>query len=304
MKRVIYEYTDAEILKLLGRKERTIDFSPVEAFYNGQTVLITGGAGSIGRELIRQILELPVKKVYAVDFNEYGIFDLQRRICDKRLEPVLLNVLDPEIGSIWADILIHASAYKHCPLLEQFKSTAYRNNVEGFYNTLTTNEFDSVTLVSTDKAVRPTSYMGETKRMCEKSLLDGSLSHCYDSYSIVRFGNVLQSVGSVVPIFLEQLADGINLTVTDKKIKRFFMSKKEAVGLTLLATAMNGNNIYTLEMGEQIEVYKLASALIKDTGVDVDIDVVGLRPAEKMFEELSYGDVEPSRFSGINISKE
>ena len=304
MKKIIYEYTDGEILELLGRKERIIDFSSVNDFYKNKTILITGGAGSIGGELVRQVLELPVKAVYAVDFNEYGIFNLQRRISDKRLKAILLNVLDSEIGDIRADILVHASAYKHCPLLEQFKVVAYRNNVDGFYNVLAGSEFDSVTLVSTDKAVNPTSYMGETKRLCEKALIDGLLSHCYDDYSIVRFGNVLQSLGSVVPIFLEQLANGQNLTVTDKKIKRYFMSKKEAVGLILLATAMGDNKIYTLEMGEQVEIYKLAQALIRDTGADVGIDITGLRPAEKMYEELSYGNTEPSFVGGINISSE
>jgi FlaA1/EpsC-like NDP-sugar epimerase len=290
MERTIFEFTDAEILEVLGRKERALPIEKLKRMYLGKKVLVTGGAGSIGSELVDTLNQLGAV-VFLIDKDEHGVFRMRNKYPD--VGCILGDVLFDMHNLPVVDIIIHASAYKHAPMSEDYKKVYYRNNVEGFECVM---EFAykynlKVILVSSDKAINPTSAMGWSKKYCEEKNTSGHS---------VRFGNVLQSQGSVVPIFLEQLSRGENLTITDPKIKRYFMSKKEAVGLILESLEIGGRgDIFALDMGEQIKIVDLASALMKLTGVTVDIDFVGLRPTEKLEEQLYYKDCSKTLIDGI-----
>jgi len=290
MKKKVFQFEDFEILEALGRKERIVDWHRLHGLYDGKRIMVTGGAGSIGSELVKTLLKLDVKSVIAVDFNEYGIFKLMR--VDDRLKPVLFNLrFPPEFDNV--DIVIHASAYKHAPMSELFPFEYYSNNVDGFVNVrgFAKKCGAKFILVSTDKAINPSSVMGKTKKACEDA------NDCGHS---VRFGNVLQSIGSVVPTFLEQIQEGRKLTITHPEIKRYFMSKKEAVCLILESLEIGGiGDIFALDMGEQIKIVDLAKALFKLTGIDTGIEYIGLRPTEKLEEELYYKDCEKTSIEGI-----
>lgn len=271
------KFTDQQVLSLLGRKERKITLSNIN-----ERVLVTGGAGSIGSELTRKLISLNAE-VLVVDWHENGIFQLSQEL-GKQATYKIADAKSLAMKKILKDFkpntIIHASAYKHVPLMEENPLQAFNNNVGGVMNMIKLSKAENFVLVSTDKAVNPSSYMGMTKRLCELIVENaGGVS--------VRFGNVIQSNGSVVPTFLKQLSEGKNLTVTHKKIKRYFMTKNEAVSLILKTKEIGEQGgIYWLDMGELYSIYELAQKLIDKTKSNVGIEVIGLRKGEKMIEEL------------------
>jgi FlaA1/EpsC-like NDP-sugar epimerase len=275
--RSLKKFTDEDILGLLGRKERKIELKNIN-----ERVLVTGGAGSIGSELARKLISLNAE-VLIVDWYENGLFQISQEL-GKQATYKIADVKSPAMKKILKDFkpktIIHASAYKHVPLMQENPLEAFNNNVGGVMNMIKLSKAENFVLVSTDKAVNPSSYMGMTKRLCELIVENaGGIS--------VRFGNVIQSNGSVVNTWLKQIEDGKNLTVTHKKIRRYFMSKNEAVSLILKAKEIGEQgSIYWLDMGQLYSIYELAEKLIEKTKSDSGIEIVGLRKGEKMIEEL------------------
>ncbi len=303
---VVDKLRDVTMDELLGRDPIEINHSEVNAFIKGKTVLVTGGGGSIGSELCRQIASNSPKKLIIVDIYENNAYDIQQELLYKyssslNLETIIASVRDKErINNIMAEykpeIVIHAAAHKHVPLMENAPQEAVKNNVIGTYNTALAaknNNVDKFILISTDKAVNPTNIMGASKRMCE--MVIQSLNGGHTKFSAVRFGNVLGSNGSVIPLFRKQIEAGGPVTVTHPEIIRFFMTIPEAVQLVLLAsTKAEGGEIFVLNMGEPVKIADLAKRLIKMSGkvpdVDIKIEYTGLRPGEKLYEELMMSD--------------
>jgi len=288
------KYKDEEILKLIGRKQVNIEISELEKFYKDKVVLVTGGAGSIGSEVVRILLDLKIKKVIVLDWWENGMFYLKESIDSDKIVYIVGDVKTRKVGRILyqykPEVIIHAAAYKHCPLMQDNPMEAYNNNVWGTLNLMQEaikygcKNFISI---STDKAVNPSSIMGATKRLAE--MLLQKIRGGKTIFNAVRFGNVIQSNGSVVFTFLSQIEEGKDLTVTDKKITRYFMTKREAVELILLSgTIAKSGRIYLLDMGKPVKIFDLAKALIKDNNSKSKIIITGLRKGEKMFEELAY----------------
>ena len=300
----------AEIADLL-LKRLPVEFSgeKVKSFIRGKCVLVTGAGGSIGSELCRQLIALRPDKIVLFDIYENTTYELFREL---QTEYDLETELIIEIGSIrdtakvdktfskyHPSVVFHAAAHKHVPLMEANPEEAVLNNIFGTLNVAKCaqkNAAESFVLISTDKAVNPTSVMGATKRMCELLIQDldplGTTT-----FSAVRFGNVLGSHGSVLPLFLSQLRRGKNLTVTDKEITRYFMSISEAARLVIMAAAYaEGGEIFILDMGSPVRVYEMASNLLELCGYDqkeFPIQIMGLRPGEKLYEEL-FSDSEKS----------
>jgi len=300
--RVIYtQMREVKVDDLLARQPVRLDLERVRSLVGGRRVLVTGAAGSIGSELCRQLAARDPERLVLYDRHENGVFllemELRARFPQVRLEPVLGDVLLPDqldaiFGVHRPDIIFHAAAYKHVPIAERNVIEAVRNNVLGTRNVARAaiahgaREF---VLVSTDKAVRPTSVMGVTKRVAELLVQEPQGSGC--RFVAVRFGNVLGSSGSVVPLFREQIARGGPVTVTHADVTRYFMTIPEAAQLILeAATIGNGGEIFVLDMGEPVRIADLARQMIRLSGLepDEDIEVVftGLRPGEKMHEEL------------------
>ncbi len=294
---------DFNIEDLLFRPMVKPDMKDVEDFVNGKTVLVTGGAGSIGSELCRQVLSFGCKKLYIFDIHENGLFDLDAELKGKyggRYELRLGSIRDKNrIDSVLSeqhfDIVIHAAAHKHVPMMEINPVEAVKNNVFGTRNVIlscTENGVDRFVMISTDKAVHPKNIMGATKRVCEL------LVKAYDGVGgcdmcAVRFGNVLGSNGSVIPTFRRQIEAGGPVTVTHKDITRFFMTIPEAVSLVLCAgKRAKGGEIFVLNMEKPIRIYDLAVNMIRLSGLeperDIKIEFTGLRPGEKLYEELSF----------------
>jgi len=298
---------EVNVEDLLSRDVIDLDAPGIHEFIHGKRVMITGAGGSIGSELVRQIVTYDPAEVMLVDIYENGVYDLQmelnRRFGEEGAKPVLRTVL---IASVYnyermkqiftrfrPELVFHAAAYKHVPLMEDSAVEAVRTNVLGTYNIARLcHEYRvrKMVLVSSDKAVRPTNVMGATKRFAEMILQHwGSKSET--KYSAVRFGNVLGSNGSVVPLFKRQIESGGPVTVTDRNIIRYFMTIPEAVGLILQsATYANGGEVFILDMGEPVKIIDLAEKMIMLSGrrpyIDIDIKITGLRPGEKLFEEL------------------
>jgi len=287
---------------LLGRSPVRLDENQIQAKLRGRVVLVTGAAGSIGSELCRQIARYQPAALIGFEIAESGLFELEREI---RYAFPTLN-FRPEIGSIQnpprlgevfrqysPSAVYHAAAYKHVPLMETHAFEAIENNVFGTYNVALAaakHAVEDFVLVSSDKAVRPASVMGATKRLAELVVL--SFQGGRPKFVAVRFGNVLGSSGSVVPIFKRQIAEGRPVTVTHPEMRRFFMTIPEAVQLILQASSMGrGGEIFVLEMGEPVKIVDLARNLILLSGFrldeDIKIEFTGIRPGEKLFEELS-----------------
>ena len=272
------------------------------AWYSGKKVLITGGGGSIGSELARQIAKCNPERLVILDVYENGAYDIQQelrlRYGDQlNLRVEIANVCDREqidkiFGENTPDIVLHAAAHKHVPLMERNACEAVQNNVFGTLNVVEACEKHGVSrfiMISTDKAVNPTNVMGATKRMCE--MLVRSRTSTKTSFSATRFGNVLGSNGSVIPLFKRQIANGGPVTITDKRIIRYFMTIPEAAQLVLTSGALSDNGeLYVLDMGNPVKILDLAENMIRLSGMEpyVDIDIVetGLRPGEKLYEEL------------------
>ena len=298
-KRSIHDFA---IEDLLYRREiRVVDAQTLD-WYRGKTILITGGGGSIGSELARQIAKAEPGRLILLDVYENGVYDVQQELRMQygdalNLTVEIANVCDVEhVRRIFnhhkPDIVLHAAAHKHVPLMERNVCEAVKNNVFGTLNVVEACESSGVKrfiMISTDKAVNPTNVMGATKRMCEMIVL--SRTGKVTSFSATRFGNVLGSNGSVIPLFKRQIQRGGPITITDKRITRYFMTIPEASQLVMISGAMASNGeLYVLDMGEPIRILELAEDMIRLSGMepyrDIDIVEVGLRPGEKLYEEL------------------
>ena len=291
---------------LLGRDEIEINTREISGFIEGKTVFVTGGGGSIGSELINQIAKYNPEKIVNVEINENSSYLMELEL--KRKYPYLeykteiasvrdLDKLENLFNKHKPNILFHAAAHKHVPLMENNPEEAIKNNIFGTKNVAECclkYKLESVVLISTDKAVNPTNIMGTTKRVCEMIFQKYSEKSSSTKFMAVRFGNVLGSNGSVIPIFSKLIEEGKNLTLTHKDIIRYFMTIPEAAQLVIEAGALGkGGEIFILDMGEPVKIYDLARNMIKLSGSSVGIDIVGLRPGEKLFEELLY-DVDSS----------
>ena len=272
------------------------------AYYNGKTVLVTGGGGSIGSEICRQLAKCSPKRLIIFDIYENNAYEIQQELIRAYGGALDLCV---EIGSVRdrerldcifanyrPNIVFHAAAHKHVPLMEQSGCEAIKNNVFGTYNTADMAEkygVEKFILISTDKAVNPTNIMGASKRLCEMVIQCRNDSKT--SFAAVRFGNVLGSNGSVIPLFKRQIASGGPITITDKRIIRYFMTIPEASQLVMQAGAMaKKGELFVLDMGKPVKIYDLAKNMIRLSGfepeVDIKIEEIGLRPGEKLYEEL------------------
>ena len=298
-KRTLREF---QIEDLLFRKQLKINNRRSLDFYRNKTVLVTGGGGSIGSELCRQIAKLGPKKLIIVDIYENNAYDIQQELLriygDKlNLDVFIASVRDEKrIDTIFdkcrPNVVFHAAAHKHVPLMENSPAEAIKNNVLGTYNVANAAEkygVEKFILVSTDKAVNPTNIMGASKRMCE--MIIQCRQDSKTSFAAVRFGNVLGSNGSVIPLFRKQIANGGPITITDKRIIRYFMTIPEASQLVLQAGSMaKSGELFVLDMGKPVKIYDLAVNMIKLSGLvpeeDIKIVEVGLRPGEKLYEEL------------------
>jgi FlaA1/EpsC-like NDP-sugar epimerase len=288
---------------LLGGEILKSDQKGISDFTEGKTVMVTGAAGSIGSELCRQLASYGVKKAIFYDWWENGVFDLRNQLLemypDVDYEFIIGDVkdrrkLDSVIGLHKPHTIFHAAAYKHVPLMESNPAEAVKNNILG---TKTVGELaikhgvEKFILVSTDKAVNPTNIMGATKRAAEKMIHILAGAQTTTTFCAVRFGNVINSNGSAIPFFLNQIAKGGPVTVTHRDITRFFMTIPEAVHLILQAWTIGENNdLFVLDMGESVKIYDLAETLIALEGYipnqDIKIKIVGLRPGEKLYEEV------------------
>ena len=295
------EARDVNIADLLGRAEQHLDMTEVHAYLTGKTILITGGGGSIGSELCRQILAFTPKKLILYDISENYMYDLFFELKEKYGE-LVANTLVLEVGSVrdeeslWRvmgkykpDVVIHAAAHKHVPLMETSSEQAILNNVFGTYKTAKVAIECGVkrfVMISTDKAVNPTNVMGASKRLAE--IIITSIPNKKTEFMAVRFGNVLGSHGSVVPIFERQIRAGGPVTLTDPNIIRYFMTIPEAASLVLQAVSIaKGGEVFILDMGEPVRIKDLAEKMIHLYGTGREkIVCTGLRPGEKLYEEL------------------
>lgn len=287
---------------LLGRDAVIIENPELAEFVAGRTIMVTGGGGTIGSELCRQVIANKPAKLLVVDIYENGAYELQMELAqyypEADVEVLIASVRDYDrLEDIFKryrpDVVYHAAAHKHVPLMEFSPNEAVKNNCKGTLNMVRLADQYKVkrfVLISTDKAVRPTNVMGATKRICE--MIVQTYSRMSDTeFVAVRFGNVLGSNGSVIPLFLKQIAAGGPVTLTHKEITRFFMTVSEAVSLVLQAGLLaKGGEIFVLDMGQPVKIYDLAVNLIKMKGYvpgkDIKIEIVGLRPGEKLYEEL------------------
>ncbi len=291
-----------QIEDLLFRKPMRINNRKSLNYYRDKVVLVTGGGGSIGSELCRQIAKCRPKKLIIVDIYENNAYEIQQELRREYrnsldLQVFIASVRDAvRLDSIFAncrpDVVFHAAAHKHVPLMEDNPSETVKNNIMGTYNTANVAEKYGVQkfiMISTDKAVNPTNIMGASKRMCE--MIVQSRTDSKTCFSAVRFGNVLGSNGSVIPLFRSQIAKGGPITLTDKRIIRYFMTIPEAAQLVIQAGAMaQRGELFVLDMGKPVKIYDLAVNMIRLSGLvpeeDIKIEEVGLRPGEKLFEEL------------------
>ncbi len=293
---------EVEIEDLLGRAPIKVNLDEIMGYVQGKTVMVTGGGGSIGSELCRQIAAHNPKRLVIVDIYENNAYDIQqelrRKYPDLALDVLIASVrnthrMDNIFQKYRPNIVYHAAAHKHVPLMEDSPNEAIKNNVFGTYKTAEAADrygVEKFVLISTDKAVNPTNIMGASKRMCEM-IVQMFARHSKTNFVAVRFGNVLGSNGSVIPLFKKQIAEGGPVTVTHPDIIRYFMTIPEAVSLVLQAGAYaKGGEIFVLDMGEPVKILDLAENLIKLSGYkvgdDIKIEFTGLRPGEKLYEEL------------------
>ena len=308
------DIANLEIEDLIDRSENEPIKDLMIKNIKGKVVLVTGATGSIGNEISKQILKYSPKKIFLLDNNEYQMYLFEKnlkKLKDINYEFVLGDITDEYfIESFFKknriDTLFHAAAYKHVPLLEENIYSAIKNNIFGTYNLCTHSQKTNVknfVLISTDKAIRPNSIMGKSKRVTELIALNFKNSSKYDDnkchFTIVRFGNVLGSRGSIVPLFKEQIKNGGPLTVTDFRMKRYFMSIPEAAGLVIQSASLtNNDNVFLLDMGKEIKIIDIAKKMIAINGLtltseenpdgDIEIKEIGIRPGEKLSEELNF----------------
>ncbi len=306
----VKQLRDVDILDLLGREPIKLNNDEINVYLKGKTILVTGGGGSIGSELARQIAEFAPKEIILLDIYENNVYDVENELKKKfsfrnigkgtklNLTVIIASVrdkirIDEVMKKHKPDVVFHAAAHKHVPLMESNPKEAVKNNVLGTLNVVQSAAKYGVkkfVLISTDKAVNPTNIMGATKRICEM-IVQGFDRLSSTDFVAVRFGNVLGSNGSVIPIFKKQIEEGGPVTVTHPDITRYFMTIPEAAQLVIQAGAMaKGGEIFILDMDEPVKIIDLAVDLIKLSGfepnVDIPIEFVGLRPGEKLYEEL------------------
>jgi FlaA1/EpsC-like NDP-sugar epimerase len=302
-----FQVRDPDIGDLLQRDPVQLNNDKIESLLEGRTVMVTGAGGSIGSEICRQVLAFNPAKLLLVERNENALFlverELQEVTAETQLVPSIADILDRErLGVVFSehrpDIVFHAAAHKHVPMMEHNPGEAIKNNILGtrmvaeLADAYNAREF---VMISTDKAVNPTSVMGSSKHLAERfvhTFSEGSNT----KFVVVRFGNVLGSNGSVVPIFSEQIRRGGPITVTHPDIERYFMTIPEASQLVLQAAAMgDGGEIFVLDMGESVKIVDLARDMIRLSGLqpdDIEIVFTGLRPGEKLYEELYFDNEE------------
>ena len=312
---------DVQIEDLLGRDPVHLDYKNINSLIKNKTVLVTGGGGSMGSELCRQIVKYDPKRLVILDIYENNLYDIEMELRAEypklNLEAIVASVRDKaRLNNVFEtykpEIVFHAAAHKHVPLMEKSPLEAIHNNVFGTYNVVNcADEYgvEKFVLISTDKAVNPTNIMGASKRVCEM-IVQAKNKVSKTEYVAVRFGNVLGSNGSVIPLFKKQIERGGPVTVTHKDITRFFMTIPEAVQLILQAvTYAKGGEIFVLDMGEPVKIYDLAVSLIKLLGyepnVDIPIEITGLRPGEKLYEEILMSEegLTSTKHDKIFISK-
>jgi len=306
---------EIRIEDLLSREPVSTDFKKISEFINGRCVLVTGAGGSIGSEIVRTILRFKPEKIAALDIDETELFYLINRLPEKEIEviPIVADIRDkPKLEKVFQKcnpgIVIHSAAYKHVPIIEEFPEEAIKTNVLGTKNLAELSikyGVEKFVNISTDKAINPTSIMGASKRLSEEMLKVFNKLNSTKLIS-VRFGNVLGSRGSVIPVFEEQIKKGGPVTVTHPEMKRYFMAVSEAVILVLQAAASGeGGEVFVFDMGEPIKIVDLAREMIRLSGLEPDVDIqiefTGLRPGEKLFEELLGAEEgsEPTEHSKI-----
>lgn len=298
----IKEIRDVEIEDLLGRDPVTLDMDLISGYLEGKRILVTGGGGSIGSELCRQIATFNPEKLVMLDIYENQIYELQQEL-KKKFPHLLMKVCIASVRDYQCikrifseekpEVVFHAAAHKHVPLMEDSPAEAIKNNVMGTRNVALCAEATGVkkfVMISTDKAVNPTNIMGASKRLAEM-VVQALDARSQTEFVSVRFGNVLGSSGSVIPLFKKQIAEGGPVTVTHCEMTRYFMTIPEAVQLVIQAGGMaQGGEVFVLDMGEPVKIMNLAENLVRlsgfEPGEDIEIKVTGLRPGEKLFEEL------------------
>jgi len=294
--------------KLLWRRERVLADDEVRSYFSGRCVMVTGAGGTIGGEIVRQVLSAGAERVLMVERGENALYEICEEVAsDPRAVPLMTDINETEkIAAVLAkwrpQVVLHAAAYKHLPMCELNPEEAWRNNAratESLVRLAREQGVANFVLISTDKAVNPSSVMGATKLAAEKAVLA-------QGYTAVRFGNVLGSSGSVVPKWERQIANGGPVTVTDRRMTRYFMTVQEAVGLVLVASTMAGGHVYTLDMGKPVSLVTLAEEMIRRAGYrphrDVDIVFTGIRPGEKLAEELGLSAAKPTSHAKIYMS--
>lgn len=304
----VNQIREVKIEDLLGREPVHLDTTSIESYIKGKRVMVTGGGGSIGSELCRQIARFEPEELFVVDIYENNVYELQNELNaiynifgleeKLKLKAVIASVRDKKrmkrvLKELKPDVIFHAAAHKHVPLMEDNPYEAVKNNIVGTFNMASLAhelQLQKFVMISTDKAVNPTNVMGATKRFCEM-IVQAHAEVSETEFVAVRFGNVLGSNGSVIPLFKKQIEKGGPVTVTHKDIIRYFMTIPEAAQLVLQAGAIaKGGEIFILDMGEPVRIYDLACDLIRLSGFvpdeDIKILITGLRPGEKLYEEL------------------
>lgn len=318
---IMQKIRDVNIEDLLGREPIKLDMEEITSYLSGQTVLVTGGGGSIGSELCRQIASFRPKQLIILDNYENNAYYIQNELLfnypDLSLVVLIANIrekqrIDAVFDKYKPDVVFHAAAHKHVPLMEANPTEAIKNNVFGTLNVAECSDKHKVkkfVLISTDKAVNPTNIMGATKRIAEM-IIQAINRHSKTEFVAVRFGNVLGSNGSVIPLFKKQIEQGGPVTVTHPEVIRYFMTIPEAVQLVIQAGAMaKGGEIFVLDMGEPVKISDLARNLIKLSGFEPDIDIkiefTGLRPGEKLYEELLLAEegLQATKYNKIFVAQ-
>lgn len=311
----INDLTDVDILSLVGRAPVKHDLFESKNFIKDKTVVVTGAAGSIGSKLVKLLLEMKPKLVVCVDWWENGTFFLQQELGTKNLVYRIADIKSQEnINRIFSEfkpnIVFHAAAYKHVPLMQENPIEAFNNNVWGSLNLMRqaiNHRVENFVMISTDKAVNPVNVMGSSKRLGEMIMESMSAMQDTTKFNAVRFGNVIQSNGSVMQIFKNQINRGESLTVTHEEVTRFFMTIEEAAQLVIQSALLGkSGEIFVLDMGEPIKIIDLAESLRNLIDKNMEIEIIGLRPGEKMYEELSYdpNKVDKTRNKKVFIVKD